>query len=165
MAALWHATTLLREHRGDGHVAVLAAAGVSAGVQCGACGGRCGTPGLHCAPPSLRRRRVARLRRQPGRAWPAHCRRVADRRGRKLKEHIEVSTDTLALRALERLDDGEIEALLAALPRLHARSSRAATYLPPRRWRCGAIFSRRSAHQLQAHDAADDAGNQHHLDR
>ncbi|EUA19274.1 hypothetical protein I552_9017 [Mycobacterium xenopi 3993] len=29
LAALWHATTLLREHRGDGHVAVLAAAGVS----------------------------------------------------------------------------------------------------------------------------------------
>ncbi|EUA06898.1 putative salK [Mycobacterium xenopi 4042] len=31
LAALWHATTLLREHRGDGHVAVLAAAGSPAG--------------------------------------------------------------------------------------------------------------------------------------
>ena len=26
---LWHAATLLREHRGDGHVAVLTAAGVA----------------------------------------------------------------------------------------------------------------------------------------
>ena len=29
VAKLWHAVTLLREQRGDGHVAVLAAAGVS----------------------------------------------------------------------------------------------------------------------------------------
>ena len=28
-AVLWHAATLLREHRGDGHVAALTAAGVS----------------------------------------------------------------------------------------------------------------------------------------
>ena len=29
LAALWHATTLLREHRGDGHIAALVAEGVS----------------------------------------------------------------------------------------------------------------------------------------
>src|ERR1700694_2411171 len=29
VAALWHATTLLREHRGDGHVSVVGGAGVS----------------------------------------------------------------------------------------------------------------------------------------
>ncbi len=29
LAALWHATTLLREHRGDGHVALLVSAGIS----------------------------------------------------------------------------------------------------------------------------------------
>ena len=29
MATLWHAATLLREHRGDGHVAVLTAAGIA----------------------------------------------------------------------------------------------------------------------------------------
>src|SRR6202041_316401 len=33
LAALWHAATLLREHRGDAHVALLSAAGVS-GREC-----------------------------------------------------------------------------------------------------------------------------------
>ena len=33
LARLWHASTLLREHRGDGHVAVLTAEGVS-GREC-----------------------------------------------------------------------------------------------------------------------------------
>ena len=33
VAALWHAATLLREHRGDAHVAVLTAQGVSGRVD------------------------------------------------------------------------------------------------------------------------------------
>ncbi|BBU24013.1 SCO6745 family protein [Mycobacterium xenopi] len=116
LAALWHATTLLREHRGDGHVAVLAAAGVS---------GRESNV-VHAAAGAVPRDYIARTRHYDDAEWRGCEDSLAARglltadgsltaAGRKLKEHIEVSTDTLALRALERLDDGEIEALLAAL--------------------------------------------------
>lgn len=73
VAALWHATTLLREHRGDGHVAVLVERGV-----------------------------------------PAPDGSITDD-GRKLKQHVETATDTLALTALAGLDDTEVERLFQAL--------------------------------------------------
>lgn len=116
LAALWHATTLLREQRGDGHVAVLAAAGIS---------GRESNV-LHAAAGGVPREYIARTRDYDEPAWRHHEQRLADRglldadgsltsAGRELKDHIERSTDALALSALDALSDEEVETLFRAL--------------------------------------------------
>ncbi|OBH99523.1 hypothetical protein [Mycobacterium sp. E2733] len=116
LAALWHATTLLREQRGDGHVAVLAAAGIS---------GRESNV-LHAAAGGVPREYLARTRDYDEAAWRHHEQRLAARgllgddgsltaAGRELKDHIERSTDTLALSALDALSDDEVETLFRAL--------------------------------------------------
>ncbi len=116
LAALWHATTLLREQRGDGHVAVLAAAGVS---------GRESNV-LHAAAGRVQRDYIARTRDYDEGSWRHYEQRLAERgllnddgsltaAGRQLKDHIESSTDTLALSALDALSDDEVEKLFQAL--------------------------------------------------
>ncbi|HEY2500927.1 MAG TPA: hypothetical protein VGI68_05765 [Mycobacterium sp.] len=116
LAALWHATTLLREQRGDAHVAVLAAAGIS---------GRESNV-LHAAAGGVPRDYMARARDYDEAAWRHHEERLAERgllnndgsltaAGRQLKDDIESSTDTLALSALDALSDDEVEALFQAL--------------------------------------------------
>ncbi|OBI23249.1 hypothetical protein A5714_05260 [Mycobacterium sp. E2462] len=116
LAALWHATTLLREQRGDGHVAVLAAAGIS-GRECNV---------LHAAAGRVPREYLARTRDYDEAAWRRHEQSLADKglldadgsltaAGRDLKHHIEETTDALGLTALEALGDDEVEALFAAL--------------------------------------------------
>lgn len=116
LAALWHATTLLREQRGDAHVAVLAAAGIS-GRECNV---------LHAAAGRVPRDYIARTRDYDQAAWRHHEERLAARglldadgsltaAGRDLKEHIESTTDALGLSALEALSDDEVETLFAAL--------------------------------------------------
>lgn len=116
LAALWHATTLLREHRGDAHVAVLAASGIS---------GRESNV-LHAAAGGVPRDYIARTRDYDEAAWLAHEERLTERglldgegsltaAGRELKEHIESRTDTLALCALDALRDDEVETLFEAL--------------------------------------------------
>jgi hypothetical protein len=116
VAALWHATTLLREYRGDGHVAVLAAAGVS---------GRESNV-LHCAAGVVPQDYIKRTRHYDDAEWRACEHSLAGRgllegdgsltpAGRDLKNHIEDTTDALALRAFDGLDDAELEALFRAL--------------------------------------------------
>ena len=116
VAALWHATTLLREHRGDGHVAVLAAAGVS---------GRESTV-LHCAAGTVPADYMRRTRHYDDAEWRACEQSLASRgvladdgsltpAGHDLKNHIEASTDALSLRLFDGLDDAELEALFHAL--------------------------------------------------
>lgn len=116
LAALWHAATLLREQRGDGHVAVLAAAGIS---------GRESNV-LHAAAGGVPRDYIARTRDYDEAAWRRHERGLADRglldddgslttAGRELKDHIERSTDALSLSALDGLSDDEVETLFRAL--------------------------------------------------
>ena len=116
LAALWHATTLLREQRGDAHVAVLAAAGVS---------GRESNV-LHAAAGRVPRDYIARARDYDEATWRHHEERLAERgllndggsltaAGRQLKDDIESSTDALALSALDALSDDEVEALFQAL--------------------------------------------------
>jgi hypothetical protein len=116
VAALWHASTLLREHRGDAHVAVLSAVGVS-GRECNV---------LHAAAGRVPRDYIARARDYDDDSWRGHEQSLADRglldaagsltaAGRDLKNHIESTTDTLALSALDALDDDEVETLFAAL--------------------------------------------------
>ena len=116
LAALWHAATLLREQRGDAHVAVLAAAGIS---------GRESNV-LHAAAGWISRDYIARTRDYDDAAWRHHEQRLAERgllnddgsltaRGRELKDGIESTTDTLALSALDALSDDEVETLFQSL--------------------------------------------------
>jgi hypothetical protein len=116
LAALWHAATLLREQRGDTHVAVLIAAGVS-GRECNV---------LQAAAGGVPRDYIARTRDYDEAAWRYHEQRLAERgllnddgsltpAGRELKDHIESRTDAIALSALGALSDDEVETLFRAL--------------------------------------------------
>jgi hypothetical protein len=130
VAVLWHATTLLREHRGDGHVAVLAAAGLS-GRECNV---------LHAAAGRVPREMIMRSRDYDEAQWQQHTDRLARRglldgageitpAGQAFKQQIEDSTDALALSALDALDDEEVETLFQTLTPI-ARGVVAADIVP-----------------------------------
>lgn len=115
LARLWHAATLLREHRGDGHVAALVAAGI---------GGR-ESHVLHALGSGVPREvyTVARDFSEP--EWESSLaslrgRGLADAHGltgegRRLKEDLEARTDALAGAGLAALTADEVEELLALL--------------------------------------------------
>jgi hypothetical protein len=116
LAELWHAVTLLREQRGDAHVAVLAASGLS---------GRESNV-LHAAAGRVPPEMIMRSRDYDEDQWRHYQDRLARRglldaggaltdAGRVLKQRIEDTTDALALSALEALDDAEVEELFATL--------------------------------------------------
>ncbi|MEO3759230.1 hypothetical protein ABGB19_13210 [Mycobacterium sp. B14F4] len=115
LAKLWHATTLLREQRGDGHVAVLTALGIS-GRECNV---------LHAAAGRVPKEMIMRSRDYDDEQWCAYQDRLAQRglldgdeltdAGRAFKQRIEDGTDRLALSVLDALDDDEVEALFLAL--------------------------------------------------
>lgn len=116
LAALWHATTLLREHRGDGHIAVLAAHGIS---------GRESNV-LQVASGRASREFIMRSRVYDDGQWKHHqdnlIRRgllddtgALTRAGTELKARIESTTDALALSIWDALDDQELQNLFAAL--------------------------------------------------
>ncbi|MCV7281077.1 hypothetical protein H7J88_15645 [Mycolicibacterium flavescens] len=115
LAKLWHATTLLREQRGDGHIAVLVAEGV-AGRESNV---------LHAAAGRAPREMIMRSRDYDDEQWQFYRDRLAARglldgdeltdAGRELKQRIEDHTDRLALGVLDALDDAEVEALFRAL--------------------------------------------------
>jgi helix-turn-helix protein len=122
VSALWHAVTLLREHRGDAHVAVLTAEGVS-GRECNV---------LQVAAGKVPREYMMRARDYDEASWRAHESALAERgllddqgaltaAGAELKNHIEHTTDRRALVALDGLDDGEVETLFQALTPLTRR--------------------------------------------
>lgn len=116
LSQLWHATTLLREHRGDGHVAVLAASGIS-GRQSNV---------LHAAADRVPREMIMRSRDYDEQQWQHHVDELADRglldssgmltaAGAQLKADIEERTDRLALAAFDALDDTELDTLFSVL--------------------------------------------------
>ncbi|BBX69846.1 SCO6745 family protein [Mycolicibacterium psychrotolerans] len=116
LARLWHAATLLREHRGDGHVAVLTAEGLS-GRECNV---------LHAAAGRVPEEMIKRSRDYDDAQWALHVDALRRRgllgadgaltdEGRTVKQRVEDTTDALALPALDALDDGEVEALFRAL--------------------------------------------------
>lgn len=97
LLVLWHGATLLREHRGDGHVAVLVHAGLS------------GLEALitHCATGRGFTEQAAKATRGwKDEEWSAACAAVADRgllddagltaEGEELRQRIEMQTDALA---------------------------------------------------------------------
>jgi helix-turn-helix protein len=116
LATLWHATTLLREQRGDAHVAVLASSGLS---------GRESNV-LHAAAGRVPAEMIMRSRDYDDAQWREYQNQLAQRglldadgaltdTGHTLKQHIEDTTDALSLSALAALDDAEVEELFRAL--------------------------------------------------
>jgi hypothetical protein len=116
LAALWHAATLLREHRGDGHVAVLVSEGIS-GRQSNV---------FHAAAGAVPADFIKRTRDYSDEEWASCVQSLAERglltatgsltaAGRTLKDHVELRTDALALRALDALGDAEVERLFQSL--------------------------------------------------
>jgi hypothetical protein len=138
VAALWHACTLLREHRGDGHVAVLTAAGI---------GGREANV-VQVASGVVPRDVLTAARHYDDAEWDVlsaglAARALLDRdgeltnEGRALKEDVEHRTDRIALTAYDALDDQQLEEFLDALDPL-ARAVIAAGDIPdvtPIGWR------------------------------
>jgi hypothetical protein len=115
-AALWHACTLLREHRGDGHVAVLTAAGI---------GGREANV-LQAAAGLVPREVFGAARHYDDSEWDSVSARLIDRglvgtdgkltaRGKDVKDDVEDRTDRLALTAYDALNDDQLLELLEAL--------------------------------------------------
>ncbi|MGX9791741.1 SCO6745 family protein [Mycobacterium sp. MMS18-G62] len=116
LGRLWHAVTLLREQRGDGHVAVLVTHSVS---------GRESNV-LHAAAGRVPKELIMRSRDYDEDSWRHYHERLGRRglldadgeltdAGRDLKQRIEDTTDELALSALDGLDDGEVETLFRTL--------------------------------------------------
>jgi hypothetical protein len=115
-AALWHACTLLREHRGDGHVAALAAAGL---------GGREANV-LQTAAGVVPRGVFEVARHYDDAEWDSVSARLIDRglvdsdgkltaRGKDVRDDVEDRTDRIALTAYDTLDDEQLLQLLDAL--------------------------------------------------
>ena len=117
VARLWHAATLLREHRGDGHNAALVAHGI-------------GGTEAHVLLGSLRRNEAERSSAgsttYPRHSWPLSStgwrgRGLVDAAGeftdagRKTKERIEALTDELAAPAYDVLSADELDELVAGL--------------------------------------------------
>lgn len=116
VATLWHAATLLREQRGDGHVALLVANGLS-GRECNV---------LHCVADRVPRAFIEKSRWYDDAEWEAcvdglRSRGVLDAAGTltaegyALKSAIEDATDRLALAAFDGLADHELETLFQTL--------------------------------------------------
>ncbi|MCV7215140.1 hypothetical protein H7J51_07570 [Mycobacterium crocinum] len=116
LASLWHAATLLREHRGDAHVAVLVSEGIS-GREANV---------FHVAAGAVPADFIKRSRDYSDEEWDSCVRALAERglltdtgtltdAGRAVKDHVESRTDTLALSALDALDDPAVERLFQAL--------------------------------------------------
>jgi hypothetical protein len=121
VARLWHAATLLREHRGDGHIAALVAEGIG-GTQAHVLHGLSeGIPAekfgrVHHLP-AARLAVVAEGMRARGligaSGWLSDA-------GREKKERIESLTDDLAAPPYDALKPSELDQLIAYLEPISA---------------------------------------------
>ena len=116
IAKLWHAVTLLREQRGDSHIAVLVAEGIS---------GRESNV-LHAAAGRVPREMIMRSRDYDDEQWEFYVERLCSRGwldsqgeltdvGRDVKQVVEDRTDELSVAALDALSDEEVSTLFATL--------------------------------------------------
>ncbi|WP_433615446.1 MarR family winged helix-turn-helix transcriptional regulator [Dactylosporangium sp. CA-139114] len=116
VARLWHAATLLREHRGDGHNAALVAAGIG-GTEAHV---------LHALSEGMPAGQFGRVHHLPAPRLAAVVDGMRERgligadgwlsdEGRETKARIEAITDDLAATALAGLEPGERDELIAAL--------------------------------------------------
>jgi hypothetical protein len=114
--ALWHSITVLREHRGDGHVSCLVEAGVDG----------CGALVLHAATGEVPRAALQGTRGWTDDEWAAAVSRLADRglvdgdgsftdAGRSFRDAVEHRTDELAMAPWEAIGEdalGELRGLV-----------------------------------------------------
>jgi hypothetical protein len=116
VARLFHAASLLREHRGDGHICALMAEGIGGleahvllaldlGIPAPAFGR------IHHLPSALLTDLIDRMR---ARGLVADEATFAPA-GRQAKDRVEALTDELALAPYEVLGPGELDELIAAL--------------------------------------------------
>jgi hypothetical protein len=121
VARLWHAATLLREHRGDGHNAALVAAGIG-GTQAHV---------LHALSENIPAHKFGRIHHLPAdqlakvvdemqaRGLIDACGWLSDA-GQATKDRIESLTDDLAAPAYSGLEPGELGQLIADLEPISA---------------------------------------------
>ena len=121
VARLWHAATLLREHRGDGHVAALVAEGIG-GTQCHV---------LHALSEGIPAEKFGRVGHLPvgrlaavvqgmrARGLIGACGWLSDA-GREKKQRIESLTDDLAAPTYDSLRLSELDQLIANLEPISA---------------------------------------------
>jgi hypothetical protein len=113
---LWHAATMLREHRGDGHIAALVAEGIG-GTEAHV---------LHALSEGIPAEKFGRVHHLPAEQLAAVVDGMRDRglieasgwlsdAGRDTKERIESLTDDLAAPAYDGLPQGELGELIACL--------------------------------------------------
>jgi len=121
--ALWQALTVLREHRGDGHVTALLGSGVSpVGAHVlAAAGGRAPARLLRAARKWSEQEWAAAAEELAVRGWVAGDGALTDA-GRAVRHALEVTTDRLALGPYEALGPDRVDALFAALRRLDERA-------------------------------------------
>ena len=108
--ALWHAATLLREHRGDAHVAALVAEGVSGAAS----------HVLAVAAGATTRERLQPSRGWDDDEWDAAAATVAGRE-RELRAAVEARTDAAALPPLLTLGAAGLDRLIELATPLTAR--------------------------------------------
>ena len=122
VARLFHAASLLREHRGDGHIAALMAEGV-AGLEAHV---------LLALDMGMLAEKFGRIRHLPAAQLVAVIDGLRDRgligddgwlteQGRAVKQRVESLTDHLAAKPYESLPPGELDELMDALEPLAAR--------------------------------------------
>ena len=120
LLALWHAATLVREHRGDGHVAVLTASGigpVEATVLDGLWSGR--TAFLHRTRGWSEEEFAAGTASLVRRGW-VEGDALTDK-GRHAREHVEQRTDAAGLAGWEHVGLEQTERLAVLLAPLRQR--------------------------------------------
>ncbi|MFC7342655.1 SCO6745 family protein [Saccharopolyspora griseoalba] len=112
---LWHAVTLLREFRGDAHIAALQHAGIS-GIQ---------SLVLHSTLPGGFKPEAARLLREwSDQQWSQAADQLRERdlvdaddhiteEGEKLREEVEVATDAMSVAPWQRLDQEQLQELIS----------------------------------------------------
>ena len=121
VAQLWHAATLLREYRGDGHIAALVTEGIG-GTQ---------SHVLHALSQDMPAEKFGRVHHLPAEQLAAVVDGMRDRgliedsgwlsvAGQKTKERIESLTDDLAAPAYELLEPGELDQLFEDLKPISA---------------------------------------------
>ncbi len=121
LARLWHAANLLREYRGDGHVAALVGAGIG-GIEAHV---------LHALSEGTPAEKFGRIHHLPKAQLAAVIEGLRDRglidasgwlsdEGRETKARIESLTDDLAAPAYDVLEPSELDALVSDLEPLAA---------------------------------------------
>jgi hypothetical protein len=121
IARLWHAANLLREHRGDGHIAALVCEGIG-GLESHA---------LYAVSQGMPAHKFGRIHHLPAATLAAIADKMRDRgfiddtgritdTGRQIRQRIEARTDELAAPPYDILTPAELDQLITELEPLAA---------------------------------------------